>query len=153
MTKDGHLLVTLGRANAVAVYQYNGTPQEPVSYLGLLPTDFYPSDVATVGDQIVVTNTRGIDARGPELTYNKGPGTVLAVGHGTHSTTGSLTRFTLPSDKDIANYTGTVFAQNGWTNNDVQQARGKTSKPVPVPSRIGDPSTIKHVFLLVKENR
>jgi len=24
---------------------------------------------------------------------------------------------------------------------------------VPVPRRIGDPSTIKHVFLLVKENR
>src|SRR5207302_10917722 len=25
--------------------------------------------------------------------------------------------------------------------------------PVPVPQRLGDPSTIKHVFLLVKENR
>ena len=88
MTADGHLLVTLGRANAVAVYQYHGNPQEPVSYLGLLPTDYYPADVATVGDQVVVTNTRGIDARGPELTFNKGPGTVPATGHGTHSTTG-----------------------------------------------------------------
>ena len=63
LTKDGHLLVTLGRANAVAVYRYDGTPQEPVSYIGLLPTDYYPATVATVGDQIVVTNTRGIDAR------------------------------------------------------------------------------------------
>jgi phospholipase C len=75
------------------------------------------------------------------------------VGHGTHSTTGSLTRFNLPSDKEIASYTGTVFAQNGWGNNDVQQARGNKAAPVPVPTRIGDPSTIKHVFLLVKENR
>ena len=25
MTDDGHLLVTLGRANAVAVYRYSGT--------------------------------------------------------------------------------------------------------------------------------
>jgi YVTN family beta-propeller protein len=153
MTNDGHLLVTLGRANAVAVYQYHGDPQQPVSYIGLLPTDYYPATVATVGDQIVVTNARGIDARGPELSFNKGPGTVLAVGHGTHSTTGSLTRFTLPSDKDIASYTGTVFAQNGWGNNDVQQAGGSRAKAVPVPTRIGDPSTIKHVFLLVKENR
>src|SRR3954454_15543175 len=122
MTNDGHLLVTLGCANAVAVYQYHGGPQQPVNYIGLLPTDYYPATVATVGNQIVVTNTRGIDARGPELSFNKGPGTVLAVGHGTHSTPGSLTRFTLPSDKDIANYTSTVFAQNGWGNNDAQQA-------------------------------
>ncbi|MBO0826564.1 MAG: phosphoesterase [Streptosporangiales bacterium] len=153
LTRDNHLLVTLGRANAVAVYQYHGDPQEPVNYIGLLPTDYYPADVATVGDQIVVTNTRGIDARGPELSYNKGPGTVVASGHGTHSTTGSLTRFTLPSDQDIAKYTPTVFAQNGWTKNDVAQATGPKKAAVPVPSRIGDPSTIKHVFMLVKENR
>jgi YVTN family beta-propeller protein len=152
MTSDGHLLVSLGRANAVAVYQYQRSPQQPVSYIGLLPTDYYPATVATAGGQVVVTNTRGIDARGPELSFNKGTGTVLAVGHGTHSTTGSLTRFTLPSDRDVAKYTGTVFAQNGWTNKDVQQGGSKT-KAVPVPARIGDPSTIKHVFLLVKENR
>ncbi len=153
LTPDDHLLVSLGRANAVAVYKYYGSPQDPVSYIGLLPTDYYPSDVASVGGQVVVTNTRGIDARGPELTYNKGPGTAPAVGHGTHSTTASLTRFTLPSDQQIEKDTSTVFAQNGWTSKDVQQAGGKHAAPVPVPTRLGDPSTIKHVFLLVKENR
>jgi YVTN family beta-propeller protein len=171
MTSDGHLLVTLGRANAVAVYQYHGDPQQPVNYIGLLPTDYYPATVATVGDQIVVTNTRGIDARGPAITTDKGQGTVPATGHDTHSTTGSLTRFTLPSDKDIAKDTDTVFAQNGWGNNDVQEANGHggqgngndnqqgnendqgKAKAVPVPTRIGDPSTIKYVFLLIKENR
>ena len=75
------------------------------------------------------------------------------TGHDTHSTTASLTRFTLPSDRDIANYTGTVFAQNGWGRHDVQEAKGRKAAPVPVPARIGDPSTIKHVFLIVKENR
>jgi YVTN family beta-propeller protein len=153
LTKDGHLLVTLGRANAVAVYRYEGTPQEPVSYRGLLPTDYYPADVAAVGDQIVVTNTRGIDARGPELTYNKGPGTAPAVGHGTHSTTATLTRFMLPSDRQIARYTSTVFAQNGWGTKDVKEAKHGRTKAVAVPTRLGAPSTIKHVFLLVKENR
>jgi YVTN family beta-propeller protein len=153
MTNDGHLLVTLGRANAVAVYAYHADPLQPVNYIGLLPTDYYPADVATVGDEVVVTNTRGIDARGPELSFNKGPGTVVAVGHGTHSTTASLTHFTLPSDKDIARSTDTVFAQNGWGKLDVQQSGGGKANPVAVPARIGDPSTIKHVFLLVKENR
>src|SRR5262249_51936162 len=42
MTKDDHLLVTLGRANAVAVYRYHGNPQLPVNDIGLLPTDYYP---------------------------------------------------------------------------------------------------------------
>ena len=153
LTRDGHLLVTLGRANAVAVYSYDGTPKDPVSYIGLLPTDYYPATVATVGDQIVVTNTRGIDARGPAITTYKGQGTVPVSGHDTHSTTASLTRFTLPSDQAIARDTATVFAQNGWTKHDVQQASGSTAAAVPVPKRIGDPSTIKHVFLIVKENR
>ena len=154
MTDDGHLLVTLGRANAVAVYQYHGDPQQPVNYIGLLPTDYYPATVATVGDQIVVTNTRGIDARGPNLSFNKGQGTVVAVGHGTHSTTASLTRFTLPSDKDIA-----AVHRHGLRPERLGQERRpagrrrQAASAVPVPTRIGDPSTIKHVFLLVKENR
>src|SRR5215472_16607272 len=153
LTKDGHLLVTLGRANAVAVYHYDGAPKQPVSYLGLLPTDYYPANVATAGGQIVVTNTRGIDTRGPAITTCKGQGTVCVTGHDTHSTTASLTRFTLPSDKDIANYTVQVFQQNGWGKNDVQEAAGHKAAPVAVPLRIGDPYTIKHVFLIVKENR
>jgi YVTN family beta-propeller protein len=143
LTDDGHLLVTLGRANAIAVYRYVSA-QEPVSYVGLLPTDYFPAEIATVGKQVVVSNTRGIDARRP----------TSGAGHGTHDTTSSLTHFTLPDDRVIRSETAKVFQQNGWTGSDVELAgdRGK-AKPVPVPERIGDPSTIKHVFLIVKENR
>jgi YVTN family beta-propeller protein len=152
LTKDGHLLVTLGRANAVAVYRFT-RPQEPVSYVGLLPADYYPEEVTTVGDTVVVTNTRGVGERGPTRTIDKGAGTTPATGHNTHDSTGSLLRFKLPGDRTIARYTATVFAQNGWGRNDVKQARGRSTHAVPVPVRLGDPSTIKHVFLLVKENR
>ncbi|GAB3147256.1 bifunctional YncE family protein/alkaline phosphatase family protein [Microbispora hainanensis] len=142
LTDDGHLLVTLGRANAVAVYRYT-SPQEPVSYVGLLPTDYFPAEITTVGDQVLISNTRGIDARRP----------TTAAGHGTHDTTSSLQRFTLPDDKEIARSTATVFEQNGWGKNDVKIAHGNKQKAEPVPKRLGDPSTIKHVFLIVKENR
>ncbi|QNS08074.1 bifunctional YncE family protein/alkaline phosphatase family protein [Streptomyces xanthii] len=143
LTDDGHLLVTLGRANAVAVYRYTSA-QEPVDYVGLIPTDYFPSEITTVGDQVVVSNTRGVDARRP----------TTAAGHGTHDTTSSLTRFALPSDKTVKSLTGKVFRQNGWTRGAVSKATaGRTPKPVPVPARLGDPSTIKHVFLIVKENR
>jgi YVTN family beta-propeller protein len=140
LTDDGHLLVTLGRANAVAVYRYR-SPLEPVGYVGLLPTDYFPSEITTVGGDVVVSNTRGIDAL---RNTSK---------HGTHDTTSSLQRFTLPSDRSVRAYTRQVFQQNGWTPGSVKYARGHGSRPVPVPAKLGDPSTIKHVFLLVKENR
>ncbi|RSM78142.1 phosphoesterase [Kibdelosporangium aridum] len=143
LTDDSHLLVTLGRANALAVYRYT-KPQEPVSYVGLLPTDYFPTAVTTVGKDVLTSNTRGIDARRP----------TNAAGHGTHDTTSSLQKFTLPDDHAIRGYTDKVFQQNGWTKNSVELAKGKDKqKPVPVPQRLGDPSTIKHVFLVVKENR
>ncbi|GAA2033296.1 alkaline phosphatase family protein [Catenulispora yoronensis] len=143
LTKDGRLLVTLGRANAVAVYRFSSA-KEPARYIGLLPTDYFPTEITTVGNQVLVSNTRGIDALRP----------VVAAGHGTHDTTSSLQKFTLPDDRAIKNYTDKVFQYNGWTDNSVTYAKGKGNKtPVPVPARIGDPSTIKHVFLIVKENR
>ncbi|MFG2260910.1 bifunctional YncE family protein/alkaline phosphatase family protein [Streptomyces mirabilis] len=143
LTDDGRLLVTLGRANAVAVYRYK-SPQEPASYVGLLPTDYFPAEIATVGKKVIVSNTRGIDARRPT---NK-------AGHGTHDTTSSLTQFTLPDDSVIRSQTGKVFKQNGWTRGSVSLAHGKgNQKQVPVPARLGAPSTIKHVFMIVKENR
>ncbi|MFE2677985.1 alkaline phosphatase family protein [Streptomyces hygroscopicus] len=141
LTDDGHLLVTLGRANAVAVYKYTSA-QEPVSYVGLLPTDYFPSEITTSGNQVYVSNTRGIDAR------RKATG-----GHGTHDTTSSVQKFTLPDDRVIRSYTGKVFQQNGWNGESLKKSDGTPAKPVPVPAKLGDPSTIKHVFLLVKENR
>ncbi|MGV9890918.1 alkaline phosphatase family protein [Streptomyces sp. NPDC003395] len=143
LTDDGHLLVTLGRANAVAVYRYTSA-QEPVSYVGLLPTDYFPAEITTVGDQVVVSNTRGIDARRP----------TTKAGHGTHDTTSSVQRFTLPDDSVTRAQTAKVFEQNGWNGARIAYNQaGRPARPVPVPQRLGDPSTIKHVFLIVKENR
>ena len=144
LTDDGHLLVSLGRANAVAVYRYKNA-LEPVSYVGLVPTDYFPAELAQVGKDIVVSNTRGVDARRD----------TTAAGRGTHDTTSSLTRFQLPDDHAIKQqYTRQVFDQNGWTKGSAQVATDNGHRsPVAVPAKLGDPSTIKHVFLLVKENR
>ncbi|WP_329484249.1 phosphoesterase [Kribbella sp. NBC_01484] len=148
VTDDGHLLVTLGRANAVAVYKYTSA-REAVRYLGLLPTDYYPSEVTTVGNDVLVSNTRGIDARSPS---NFPP---PAWYHGTHDTTSTVQRFALPSDGEIRSYTQMVFKLNGWMPNSLKlsDSNGRGVGPVAVPEKLGDPSTIKHVFLVVKENR
>ncbi|MBM9507801.1 bifunctional YncE family protein/alkaline phosphatase family protein [Actinacidiphila acididurans] len=141
LTDDGHLLVTLGRANAVAVYKYTSA-QQPARYIGLIPTDYYPSGITVAGNQVTVANTRGIDAL---RNTSK---------HGTHDTTSSVTSFKLPSDDGVKGLTPQVFQQNGWTAGSVKKATNNGHvQPVAVPVRLGDPSTIKHVFLIVKENR
>jgi YVTN family beta-propeller protein len=148
MTDDGHLLVSLGGANAIAVYKFDSprnlnSPRDAVNYIGLIPTDYFPTELANVNGQIVVSNMRGIDARRSATDA-----------HGTHDTTSSLTNFTMPSDDDIRAMTEQVFQDNGWTPNSVKYANLNAGlKPVPVPTQIGAPSTIKYVFLVVKENR
>ncbi len=55
-------------------------------------------DPALGANQIVVTNDKGIGARGPESTINKGPYTSQArqAGHNTYDDTGSVTLFDDP---------------------------------------------------------
>jgi len=124
MPNASTVLVSIGRDNALAVYGYSG-PRTPLRYEGLLPTDFYP--VAAQYDpavgKVVVTNDKGIGARGTAKTIDKGPGTApgaeSVTGPSTYSDTGSVTEFAMPSMAALA----------------------------------GCPSTIKHVFLIVRENR
>ncbi len=71
-----HVLVSIGRDNAIAVYKYNDA-STPLQYVGLVPTDWYPvqvqPDPALGPGEIVVTNDKGIGDRGPKATINKGP--------------------------------------------------------------------------------
>jgi len=63
---DPHtLLVAIGRDNAIAEYRYDDS-HSPLSYLGLIPTDWYPDTVQfdKATGQIIVTNDKGIGARG-----------------------------------------------------------------------------------------
>lgn len=155
MPNSSTILVSIGRDNALAVYGYNG-PQQPVQYEGLLPTDFYPVDIAfdpAIG-KIVVTNDKGIGARGPASTINKGPGTNPATGHNTYDDTGSFTEFTMPSMAALGGYTHQVFVDNGWDHLLASKPLADcNAAAVPVPAQLGCPSTIKHVFLIVRENR
>jgi YVTN family beta-propeller protein len=150
-----HILVSIGRDNAIAVFRYNG-PVSPVQYQGLLPTDWYPVNVATDAKlgKIVVTNDKGIGARGPESTIAKGPGTNPATGHNTYDDTGSLTTFALPGQEDLGQYTHQVFVDNDWEHLLASRSSPSTAgATAAVPARLGEPSPIKHVFLIVKENR
>jgi YVTN family beta-propeller protein len=156
MPDSSHVVVSIGRDNALAVYRYSG-PASKVAYQGLLPTDWYPvaaSKDATPG-QLVITNDKGIGAWGPESTISKGPGTKPATGHNTFDDTGTITKLSWSSAlSHLASYTSQVFVNNGWNNlPPASPVRISHGRPVPVPLKLGLPSTIKHVFLIDRENR
>ena len=159
MPDPHHLLVSVGRDNALAVFDYNG-PIYPVKYEGLIPTDQYPDQVRydSVLDKLVVTNLKGIGSRGPEVTDDAGQGTEpagLATGHETHAHVSTLDIFSMPSRYALTKLTHQVFANNGWNRVEAEESVHPHfhGKPQAIPARLGEPSPIKHVFLIVKENR
>jgi YVTN family beta-propeller protein len=156
-TDAHHLLVSLGRDNALAEY-YLRDARTPARYEGLIPTDWYPvsAQYDAALRKVVVTNDRGIGARGPESTI--GYGTLdppPATGHNTYDDTGSLTVFTQPSQLRLGELTHQVFVDNDWEHllSSGRAAGSANAAASVVPEHIGDPSKIQHVFLIVKENR
>ncbi|WP_042370748.1 bifunctional YncE family protein/alkaline phosphatase family protein [Streptacidiphilus neutrinimicus] len=150
-----HLAVSLGRDNAVAVYSYQGPYTQP-SFEGLIPTGSFPTGIAKDAplNRLVVASEQGLGSVGPDATVLEGVGTKPATSHLGYDFVGTVQSVALPNTAQMAAYTRQVFADNQW--NGLQQRNltgdGKAA-PVALPLHIGDPSTIKHVFFIVKENR
>jgi YVTN family beta-propeller protein len=144
VTDEGHLLVSVGRDNAIAVYGYKGS-RVPMHYQGLIPTDAYPNQVsydAALG-KVIVSNQDGVNTNGAPKSG---------------SVTGTVTSFELPASDTLAALTHKVFENNAWDHINAGTGAAASSgvHPGPVqaiPARLGQPSAIKHVFLIIKENR
>jgi YVTN family beta-propeller protein len=175
MSDPEHVLVSIGRDNAIAVYKYTGLtrwqhrgftgwhghPAQPLQFEGLLPTDWYPvqvqPDPALGAGEIVVTNDRGIGDRGPQAKICKGsetsPAPECVKGYNTYDDTGTVTTFKMPAEGELAKYTNTVFTDNAWNNVPAINSGAGDTVPGVIPRRVGGHSPIKHVFIVVKENR
>ncbi len=160
---DARLVVSLAGNNALGVYDWAG-PDQAVAFVGLVPTGWHPSDLAldAAAGRLIVANAKGVGSLGPEA---EGPGIVPGtpgpVGRYVHSNQGSTSLIPFTALDDLAESTAAVYRNNQWSGArcaDLERggAAGEdptTVAPRPVPLRIGDPSTIKHVFYIIKENR
>src|SRR5436190_12269768 len=140
------LFVTLGGANAVAIY---GLPGGRLK--GLVPTGWYPTtvDVSADGHTIAVGSLFGVGS---------GVGRPLALtGRYVHSYRGSVNVIAEPSEAELAAYTTSVAQNNRLTLR--TDSAGPTlparanAAPRAVPERPGEPSLIDHVVYIVRENR
>ena len=150
VTGDGQAYVTLGQANAVAVINLQGRDAHPV--IGYIPTGYFPTSIAydKAQKQLVVADDKGLGAHVP--TRSGG-----LSGFNTHQDTGTVNLIPLPNATQLAGFSKQVFDNNHWnltTNIEVgPEYIDAHAAPVAVPKHIGEPSLIKYVFLVIKENR
>ncbi len=143
----GIAYVTLYEANAVAVVNIgSGT------VLGLIPVAYAPCSVVLnpTNNTLIVANDKGIGAR---LSFETDHG---VTGYNSHQDNGTVSIVPIPDATKLAEYTTRVYQNNHWDLSvNIKQAGAGSSgaKPKAIPDRIGDPSTIKHVFLIIRENR
>jgi YVTN family beta-propeller protein len=150
VTDDGQGYVTLGQANAVAVVNLQGRDAHPV--IGYIPTGYFPTSIAydKVHKQMVVADDKGLGAHVPARSGG-------LSGFNTHQDTGTVNLIPLPNASQLAGFSKQVFDNNHWnltTNIEVgPRYVDAHAAPVAVPKHIGEPSLIKYVFLIIKENR
>ncbi|HEX8895497.1 MAG TPA: bifunctional YncE family protein/alkaline phosphatase family protein, partial [Terriglobales bacterium] len=146
----GVAYVALYNANAVAVVDLsNGATN---SVLGMIPVAYAPSSVVLdkANNTLIVANDKGIGAR---LSNECDHG---VCGYNTHQDNATVSIVPVPNSETLATMTTKVFQNNHWDlMQNIKSASGgsPSTKPVALPARIGDPSLIKHVFLIVRENR
>jgi YVTN family beta-propeller protein len=148
--KTGVAYVALYNANAIAVVDLSNDATNPV--MGMIPVAYAPCSVVldNADNVLIVANDKGIGARYSfETDYN-------VTDYNTHQDNGTVSIVPVPGSAALTAMTTQVFENNHWdlTQNIKSAAGGSpNTKPVAIPAKIGDPSLIKHVFLIVRENR
>jgi YVTN family beta-propeller protein len=148
--KAGIAYVALYNANAIGVVDL--LPGAPNPVLGMIPVAYAPSSVVldASANVLLVANDKGIGAR-ESFECDHG-----VCGYNTHQDNGTVSIVPVPNSTTLATMTTQVFQNNHWdlAQNILSASGGKPStKPVAIPAKIGDPSLIQHVFLIVRENR
>jgi YVTN family beta-propeller protein len=148
--KNGIAYVALYNANAIAVVDLGRGVSNPV--VGMIPVAYAPSSVVldAASHVLLVANDKGIGTR-ESFECDQG-----VCGYNTHQDNGTISIVPVPDSATLATMTSQVFVNNHWdlAQNIASAAGGSPSvKPVAIPEKIGSPSLIKHVFLIIRENR
>jgi YVTN family beta-propeller protein len=145
--KKGVAYVALYNVNAIAVVSL-----KTFTVSGMIPVAYAPASVVldSTDKELIVANDKGIGTR---YSYECDHG---VCGYNTHQDNGTVSIVSVPNAKKLAAMTQQVFVNNHWDlTQNIQSASGGNPQtpPVALPAHIGDPSLIKHVFLIIRENR
>jgi YVTN family beta-propeller protein len=148
--KAGIAYVALYNANAIAVVNLNANPKKAV--VGMIPVAYAPSSVVldTADNKLIVANDKGVGTLYSFETDYK------VTDYNTHQDNGTVSIIPVPNSTALTAMTQQVFENNHWDlTENIKSASGGTqdTQAVAIPAKIGDPSLIKHVFMIIRENR
>jgi YVTN family beta-propeller protein len=138
--------------NNVAIVEVGERGRSKVE--GFIPTGWYPTSVRASrnGRQIFIANGKGMasaaNPRGPQPGNPRQKDTQY-IGS---MLRGTISVVDLPTRPRLAQLTRRVYANSPYTDALLEAARAPGSETA-IPVRIGDPSPIKHVIYVIKENR
>ncbi len=147
--------------NAVAVINLNTGG----SVMGLIPTGYAPSSVAldSADTALLVANDKGLGTTGfavappPTKTAENSYGNNHGVSSfNTHQDLGTVSIVPLADAGALGAASIQVAYNNHWDlQQNIASASGgaPTAAPVAIPAQIGSPSLIKHIFVIIRENR
>ncbi|MBX3426636.1 MAG: phosphoesterase [Pirellulales bacterium] len=144
------LYVANGSQNAIATFEFRAEDPARSRLAGLIPVGWYPGALAfdPRRRRLAVANVKGLPTerrRHPDLD---------AEGFNTHHYFGSVSMVPLPDEETLAQLSQRVALNQRAPR--IAEARlppRPDQPPRAIPRRIGEPSLIKHVVYVIKENR
>lgn len=146
--------------NCLAVFDLG----EPGNYksMGFIPVGWYPTNVKSLGNKILVTNGKGFismaNPNGPQpisknddSDYQMGISAKKKLQYIAGLFKGTLSFIDAPDANKLKNYTQQVYANTPFNKEKITVADGEANNPI--PRKKGEVSAIKHVFYIIKENR
>jgi DNA-binding beta-propeller fold protein YncE len=154
LTPDGEMLF-VANADASNVAVINVSEPGKARPLGFIPTGWYPTSVRynAADGRLYVANGKGLTSRanpqGPSPYVDRKLGPVYQyVGS---LMQGTLSVIDLPKPAQLAAYSKQAYACSPLDKD--QRVTAARPADNPVPGKVGDPSPIKHVIYVIKENR
>ncbi|MEO8862294.1 MAG: bifunctional YncE family protein/alkaline phosphatase family protein [Ginsengibacter sp.] len=147
--------------NCLAVFDVS-SPGDSKSK-GFIPTGWYPTCVKAIGNKIFVTNGKGFSSfanpEGPNpykkketITFRKGDTSKIKVVQYIGGLfIGTMSVIDVPDSKQLTIYSKEVYDNTPYTKEKETISQGEKGNPI--PEKVGDPSPIKNVFYIIKENR
>jgi YVTN family beta-propeller protein len=129
---------------------------------GFIPVGWYPTAVKVIGKQIYVANAKGFTSKpnpnAPDPIHQEGQ--TFHQGDTSKKMEsqyigglfkGTLSIINVPSDTQLLDYSRAVYANTPYSKDRELISAGEEGNPI--PQKVGDPSPIKYVFYILKENR
>jgi len=130
---------------------------------GFIPVGWYPTNVKVIHNKIYVTNGKGFSSfpnpfgpdpyeKNAQLGLQKGLlKSIDEVQYVGNLMKGTLSIINVPSSKQLSLYAEAVYQNSPYSKTNELLSNAEIGSVI--PQKVGDPSAIKHVFYIVKENR